>query len=194
MIINIYRSITLFFLSSLAGCAGQLYKVTPLPASVPPALTWINADGLNAGGRVIESDRSIGQFEANLPMAGVIAIDLLIVNKSSTAVELHKLRFELRDRAGVKFKQISPKSALSRVMNFYGDNFYALEARRKTREDYSSVAFKTETALPYQGERRGFLFFETKQNTAILPELTLQITGAKTELTLELSGKEKEER
>ena len=194
MILNNYRSITLLFLISLASCSAQLYKVAPLPASAPPDLTKASADGLNAGADVIESDRSIKQFEANLPMAGVIAIDLLIVNKSDLPIGLHTLKFELRDSVGLKFKQIPPKTALSKVMKFYGDNFYTLEARRRTREDYNAIAFKAEKVLASQEERRGFLFFETKKDTAILPELILQISGAKTEIILALSAKEKEER
>jgi hypothetical protein len=191
---NIYRPITLVLLIALAGCGTQLYKVAPLPATPPPDLTRSNAVGLNAGMIVIESDRSIRQFEANLPLAGVIAVDLLLVNKSSSPIDLQALRFELRDSSGVKFKQLSPKNALSKVMKYYGDNFYTLEARRRTREDYNAAAFRTEPALAAQDSRRGYLFFETRQNTGTLPELTLQITGAKTDLVLALSSKEKEER
>ncbi|MCI0662082.1 MAG: hypothetical protein L0220_13510 [Acidobacteria bacterium] len=195
MIVNNYRSITLLlFLISLPGCGGQLYKVAPLPASAPPEISRTSADGLNAGASLIESDRSIRQFEANLPMAGVIAVDLLIVNKSSDPIDLPTLRFELRDNAGVKYKQITPKNALSRVMKFYGDNFYTLEARRRTREDYSALAFNPESPFAPQKERRGVLFFETKPNSTNLPLLTLQIHGAKTEIILALVDKEKEER
>lgn len=178
----------------LPGCGGQLYKVAPLPASAPPDITRTGEDGLSAGARLIESDRSIRQFEANLPMAGVIAVDLLIVNNSSSPIYFQALRFELRDNAGLKYKQITPKNALSRVMKFYGDNFYTLEARRRTREDYSALAFNAESPFAPQKEHRGILFFETKPNSSNLPLLTLQIHGTKTEIILALVDKEKEER
>jgi len=193
MIVNIYRSITfLLFLMLLPSCGGQLYKVAPLPVSAPPDIMRTGDDGLSAGASLIESDRSIRQFEANLPMAGVIAVDLLIVNKSSSPIYFQGLTFELRDIAGLKYKQITPKNALSRVMKFYGDNFYTLEARRRTREDYSALAFNPESPFAPQKEHRGILFFETKPNTNNLPLLTLQIHGTKTEIILALVGKEKE--
>jgi len=178
----------------LPSCGGQLYKVAPLPASAPPDITRTGDDGLSAGASLIESDRSIRQFEANLPMAGVIAVDLLIVNKSSSPIYFQTLKFELRDNAGLKYKQITPKTALSRVMKFYGDNFYTLEARRRTREDYSALAFNPESPFAPQKEHRGILFFETKPNSSNLPLLTLQIHGTKTEIILALVGKEKAER
>jgi hypothetical protein len=53
----------------IAGCGGQLYKVAPLPASAPPAISTGNANGLNIGATVLEGDRSVEQFEANLPLA-----------------------------------------------------------------------------------------------------------------------------
>jgi len=153
----------------------------------------MSADGLHAGAIVIESDRSIRQFEANLPMAGVIAVDLLIVNKSSGPIDLHTLRFELHNDAGLSYKQITPKTALSRVMKFYGDNFYTLEARRRTREDYSALAFNPESPFAPEKERRGILFFEIKPKSTTLPLLTLQIHGLKTELILALNSKSNNE-
>jgi hypothetical protein len=156
------------------GCGGQLYKVAPLPASVPPAISTGNADGLNIGATVLEGDRSVEQFEANLPLAGVIAIDVKLINQSSEPISAKRLKFELNDEK--RFKQIQPKKALSKVIDFYGNSFYRVDARKRTQESYEAIALKLHGAIAPGETRRGFLFFET--DVAKINGLTLTVTGA----------------
>jgi hypothetical protein len=157
----------------IAGCGGQLYKVAPLPASTSPKISTGNAAGLNIGATVLEGDRSVEQFEANLPLAGVIAIDVKLINQSSGLISAKRLKFELNDEK--RFKQIQPKKALSRVIDFYGDSFYRVDARKRTQESYEAIALKLEGAIVPGETRRGFLFFETDMKT--LDGLTLTVTG-----------------
>ena len=180
-----------FFLSALAlgGCAGQLYKVATPPASPPPVISTNNASGLNAGAVVLDGDLSIEQFEANLPLAGVVPIDVKLSNQSSNTIDLKKLRFELGDGAKTKFKQIGPQQALSRVIGFYGDSFYRVDARKRTQENYLAIALKLERPLDQQEERRGFLFFESKSQPVKLDGLILSIKGAAIPINIQLNGK-----
>jgi hypothetical protein len=171
------------------GCGGQLYKVAPLPASRPPEISTKNSNGLDIGAVALDGDQSIAQFEANLLMAGVIAIDLRVVNRSQETLDANKLRYELSDGTGRKLKQISSEKALSRVMKSDGNSFYTLEARRKTRADYESVAFKSTGPLAPQEERRGLLFYEIKQKREDPGNLTLSVKGAADPITLQLSAK-----
>ena len=83
----------------IAGCGGQLYKVAPLPKSAPPAISTGNAIGLNIGAMVLEGDRSIEQFEANLPLAGVIAIDVKLINQSSGLISAKRLMYMVGEKA-----------------------------------------------------------------------------------------------
>ncbi len=175
-----------FCILLLAGCAGQLYKVAPLPASSPPDISTSNTTGLNAGATVLDDDRSLEQFEANLPMAGLVAVDVRLSNLSGQAIEANKLRFELSDGAGAAFKQITPKKALSRVMKFNGDSFYRIDARQQTRDSYHAIALKLDAALAPQEERRGFLFFESKKKPANLSGLNLTIKGAIAPISIQL--------
>ncbi|MCI0662654.1 MAG: hypothetical protein L0220_16430, partial [Acidobacteria bacterium] len=171
------------------GCGGQLYKVAPLPASRPPEISTSNSNGLDIGAAALDGDQSLAQFEANLLMAGVIAVDLRVVNRSQETFDANKLRYELSDGRGRKLKQITSEKALSRVMKFYGNSFYTLEARRKTRADYESVAFKSTGTLAPQGERRGLLFYEINKKRDDPGNLTLLVTGTANPITLQLSAK-----
>jgi hypothetical protein len=170
----------------LAACAGQLYKVAPLPASSPPDLSSSDGGGVNAGATALDGDRSLEQFEANLPLAGLAAIDVRLSNRSAQAIEANKLQFELSDGSGARFKQITPKKALDKVMKFYGDSFYRVDARQQTRDGYQAIALKLDGAIAPQEERRGFLFFESKSKPANLNGLNLTIKGATTPISIRL--------
>ena len=169
-------------LTVIAGCGGQLYKVAPLPASAPPAISTGNAAGLNIGATVLEGDRSVEQFEANLPLAGVLAIDVKLINQSSGYISAKRLKFELNDDK--RFKQIQPKKALSRVIDFYGDSFYRVDARKRTQESYEAIALKLEGTIAPGETRRGFLFFEKDMKN--LNGLILTVTGAGAPITVNL--------
>jgi hypothetical protein len=175
-----------FSLPALASCAGQLYKVATVPVNAPPTISASNTSGLSAGAIALDEDQSVGQFEANLPLAGVIAVDVRLSNQSAEMIDVEKLRFELSDAANGRFKQISPKKALSKVMNFYGDSFYRIDARQRTRENYQAIALKLDGVLAPQEERRGFLFFETKKRAVDSDSLSLAIKGATTPISVKL--------
>src|SRR6516225_6282568 len=144
-------------LSVLAACGGRLYKVAPLPASVPPEISMGNGGGLDIGALALDGEQSYDRFEANLPLTGVIAVDVRMVNKSEATIMTDSLRFELRNPSGAALKRIAPKKALGAVMKYYGDNFYAKVAYRRTLEDYESVALKQGGAIEPEGEIRGII-------------------------------------
>jgi hypothetical protein len=177
-------SLNILCLTMIVGCGGQLYKVAPLPASAPPAISTGNAAGLNIGATVLEGDRSVEQFEANLPLAGVIAVDVKLINQSSGSISAKRLKFELNDEK--RFKQIQPKKALSKVIDFYGNSFYRVDARKRTQESYEAIALKLNGMLAPGETRRGFLFFET--DVTNLDGLILTVTGAGAPISVNLAG------
>jgi hypothetical protein len=163
-------------LTVLAACGGRLYKVAPLPASAPPEIS-MGKGGLDVGAAALDGERSYDRFEANLPLAGVIAVDVRLVNNSEATIMTNSLRFELRDPSGAELKRIAPKKALSAVMKYYGDKFYAKAAYRRTLEDYESVALKKGGAIEPEREIRGIVFFQTKRETAGVDGLILSVAG-----------------
>jgi hypothetical protein len=168
-----------FCLLACAACGGQLYKVAPLPHGEAPGLSSSNPGGLNAGAFALEGDSALERFEANLPLAGVVALDLRLENTSAESLDLARFKFALEDAAGKRLKPLAPKRALGAVMKHYGNSFYTLAARQNTRDDYESVALKLGGLAPRE-ERRGILFFQTDRNTTRLNGLTLRIQGPAT--------------
>ena len=171
----------------LSGCGGRLYSVTPLPSSTPPDLPANNANGFNIAATVLDGDQSLERFEANLPLAGVIAVDVRLINQTTSAVDPNSLKFELRTTSGKPFKAIAPKQALKRVMKFYGDSVYRLDAQQSTIESYNALALPLSSQIALQEERRGLLFFEVPRNTVKLDGLTLSAAGAKPPISIKVN-------
>jgi len=172
------------------GCGGRLYNVTPLPASAPPDLPADDANGangFNAAATALDGDQSLERFDANLPLAGVIAVDVLLVNRTSSAVDARSLKFTLRDAGGRRLKAITPKDALKRVMKFYGNSFYRIDARQNAIESYEATALPLGAPVAPQEERRGLLFFEAPRDRARLVGLTLSAAGAKPPVNIKVN-------
>ncbi len=165
----------------LASCGGQLFKVVPRPVSPPAELIAAPASGnLEVSAfAVADDDRAFEQFGANLPLAGLIAVDARLMNRTAAPINARALKFELRDATGKQFKIIAPKKALKRLMKFYQMRIYGLEAYRRTRADLETLALQTDHPLAPQEERRGVLFFEAKRDVAALAGLTLSVQSRK---------------
>jgi len=177
--------VALFFLATLnAGCGARLYKVAPLP-SAPPKISAEDPAGLGVGIKPVDEDQSLDQFEANLYLAGVIAVEAILVNRSPETIKGKKIKFELRDASGRKLKQLSPKKALDRVMGYYDLSFYRKDARTRTREDYQEISLDTDQPLAPQEERRGYVFFKSNTDPGKLGPLSLTVKGGKTPVNLQ---------
>ena len=167
-----------FCVVAFSGCGGRLYNVASLPSSAPPDLPANDANGFNIAATALDGDQSLERFDANLLLAGVIAVDVRLVNRTSAAVDAASLGFGLRNTGGKSLKPIAPKQALKRVMKFYGNALYRLDARQATIESYNAVALPLGSPIAPQEERRGLLFFEAPRNAAKPDGLTLFAAGA----------------
>ncbi|HZF38706.1 MAG TPA: hypothetical protein VE715_07770 [Blastocatellia bacterium] len=170
----------------LAACGGRLYKVAPLPSSATPEISMGNGGGLDIGAVALDGERSYERFEANLPLAGVIAVDVRMINKSEASILTNSLRFELRNASGAAYRRLPPKKALGAVMKYYGDRFYSTVAYRRTLEDYESIALKQGRAIEPEGEIRGIIFFQTKRETTSVDGLILSVAGLSAPVNVQL--------
>src|SRR5262245_33973000 len=102
-------------LPGLTACGARLYKVAPLPEIAPPEISMGNGGGLDIGAVALDGERSYERFEANLPLAGVIAVDVRMINRSEGTLRTSSLEFELRNSSGAALKRIDPKKALDTV-------------------------------------------------------------------------------
>jgi hypothetical protein len=174
-------------LISSGGCGGRLYNVSPLPSSSSPEVPASNANGFNIHATAFGGDQSLERFDANLPLAGIIAIDVRLENGTLAAINVGSLKFELRNASSKPLKPLTPKNALKRVMKFYGNSFYRLDARQRTIESYEATALPLSSPISSQEERSGFLFFETARGTTRLDGLTLSISGGMTPINIKLN-------
>jgi hypothetical protein len=184
------RTTVIVLLGSLlpvvAACGGRLYKVAPLPSSAPPEISTSKGAGLDIGAVALDGERSYERFEANLPLAGVIAVDVRLVNKSEAPIMTGSLKFELRNADGAPLKRLAPKKALGAVMKYYGDRFYAKVAYRRTLEDYESVALKQGAAIEPEAELRGIVFFQTQRETTSVDGFILSVDGLNAPVNVQL--------
>lgn len=160
------------------GCGGQLYKVSTRPVGPPTGTPVETANGFSVNAAALDGDQALERFDANLPLAGVIAVDVALANRTSMPINAGSLRLELRAGDGKAFRPLTPKAALKRVMKYYGNGFYRLDARQRTIESYEAVALSPASAIAPGEERRGILFFETQRNSTQPSGLTLSVFGA----------------
>jgi hypothetical protein len=175
---------------ALAGCSTRLYNVGPVPKSMPAgAVSSTTAKGLEVSVAAMrEDDVAFERFGGNLPLAGIVAVDVRATNPTNRKLDPGRLKFELRDAAGKKLKQIDAKKALKRLMKFNGIENYFIEAYRQTREDFEARAFPHSVTLAPGAEARGVVFFDAKkQDVTKLGPLTLTVKGAASPLQFTLN-------
>ncbi len=166
------------------GCGAQLYNVSPLPANTSTDDIASGEQGLIAVTAILDGDQSLERFEANLPLAGVIAVDVRLVNRTAASVKTDSLKFNLRDSSGVNLKLIPPAQALKRVMKFYGDGFYRKDAKLRTVESYEKIGLAANATIEPQGNLRGVLFYEKQNNRTSLGGLTFSVVGVTKQINI----------
>lgn len=174
------------FLLTLSACGGQLYKVATPAKVAPPPLTAAENE-LSVAAKVLTGDESLAQFDANLLLAGIVAVDVRLANRTVAAIPLNTLRWDLNDGGKTLFKLLPPKKALKRVMGFYGNTVYRPDAYQSTYDSYERLALPLATSLEANAEVRGFLFFESKYEATGLTGLTLSVSGPGTPLQVKLN-------
>ena len=173
-------------LPALCACVSPLYKVSPLPGSPPSDLAKSPAvAGIEIAAAALSDDRALAQFGANLPLAGVIAVEVRIANHGDQPIKLDSARFSLKDPKGRGFKPLAPKIALERVMTYYGVSLYGKEAYRLTIESYESIALNLAELEPRE-ERSGILFFGARETSTGHTLLVLTLKGGPAPISLRL--------
>ncbi|MFN0112916.1 MAG: hypothetical protein ACKVZH_28990 [Blastocatellia bacterium] len=173
----------LCLLASL-GCGAQLYNVSPLPANTSADDIAAGEQGLIAATAILDGDQSLERFEANLPLAGVIAVDVRLVNRTSAAVKADSLKFTLRDSSGGNLNRISPEQALKKVMKYYGNSFYRKDAKLRTIESYEKIGLAANATIAPQGNLRGILFYERQNNRTSMGGLTFSVGGVTKQINI----------
>ncbi len=171
----------------LGACSVPLYKVAPLPQNVPiEGGQTVVANSLEVTASALtEDDQAFERFETNLPLAGIVVVDLKLVNRASESTKV--LKFELQDSTGKSFPLLDAKKQLKKMMKSDGVRLYAVAGRQQTLEQLQAVALPKKLSLAAREEKQGVLFFHAKRDVAQLKGLLLIVKGGKQPVTLPLN-------
>jgi hypothetical protein len=158
-----------------AGCGGGKPFNVKSEVTLPPLADAPIAQ--TAGVRmqaaaVRDEDFLLATFDANLVLAGVLPVNVTVVNQTAQPLDLHKARFELRTSDGHAYKAADAKRAFGRLIKYYGISTYNKSGYKKSREDFAAYLLDTSAPLAMGESRRGMLFF-------IVPDSVIRTTGLK---------------
>jgi len=145
-----------------------------MPASMPPD----RAETKTPGGIAVEASllselQSQDQFDANLPFAGIIAIEARFINQTSQPIIPGKLGLELKSSSGTRYNSLKPSAALKRIMKVYGNTYYFKESYRRTLDSFEALGIPLDRAIVPGAGAHGFLFFKAPSWSGDLTGLVL---------------------
>lgn len=153
------------------SCGGSLFKVKPA-IELPPLSG--NVKTASAGGvsvrlaPLLSDEESQDLFEANLPLGGILPVQLELVFESGVPVETKQVRFRLRDAERHEWKLLTPKQAIGRILKANDVYVYNPNSRKQFEKEFSAYAIDLKSPLSDSDRRhRGFIFFETPKNKPI---------------------------
>jgi hypothetical protein len=163
-----------FALLLLAGCGGKPFDVKtevvlPAIAGAPAA----DSPGVRVQAAAVrDEDYLLATFDANLILAGVLAVNVAVTNRAAQPLDLHKARFELRAADGHTYKAADAGRAYKRLIKYYGISTYGKEDYKQSRADFAAYGLDLSRPLAMGESRRGMLFF-------LLPDRAIRATGLK---------------
>ncbi len=162
------------------SCAGSLFKVKPAVELPPLAANVRTASAGPVTVRVaplLSDEETQDLFEANLPLSGVLPVRLELAFESGVPIETKRARFRLRDAQGREWKQMSPKSAVARILKANDVYAYNPNSRKQFEKEFGAYAINLETPLSNSEPRRqGFLFFQSPKSEPIASPRGLVLT------------------
>src|SRR6266478_3919088 len=193
LIQQICRMGPVLILLSVTSCSGSLFKVKP-PSALPPlAATAGRADLGSISFRaapLLTDEETQELFESNLQLAGLLPVRVEIVHNGGQPFELKKLRFRLTDVAGTKWKAISSKQAIARILKANDVFAYNPSSRKLFEEEFRAYELNLKSPLTHDERRRqGFVIFLTPDKTPVSSPrgLVLTIEGLSQPATLNLN-------
>jgi hypothetical protein len=190
IIVKSALTLTLVFASS---CGGSLFKVKPA-AELPPMPT--TAASVNLGSisfratPLLTDEESQELFEANLQLAGLLPVRVEINHNGGEAIEMKKVRFQLSDATNAKWKTVSAKQAISRILKANGISLYNPSSRKTFEKEFRAYELDLKTPLTHnEGRRQGLIIFLAPEKALVSSPrgLVLTIAGLSQPATLKLN-------
>jgi hypothetical protein len=182
-------ALTLVFVSS---CGGPLFKVKPvaeLPL-MPATAASVNLGSLSfRAAPILTDEESQELFESNLQLAGLLPVRVEIDHNSGDAIEMKKVRFGLTDTTGTKWKAISAKLAIARILKANDVFAYNPSSRKTFEQEFRAYELDLKTPLTHnEGRRQGFIIFLAPEKAPVSSPrgFVLTIEGLSQPATLKL--------
>ncbi|MBL8148298.1 MAG: DUF4352 domain-containing protein [Blastocatellia bacterium] len=133
---------------------------------------------------VLDEDQSLSLFDANLLIAGVIAVRVSVKNSSNSQLDVESLSFRLVDKDNRNYKQIKPDKAFNKTLSYYGIRVYNYASGQEAKQRFISHSLNRKEKIEPDGVRQGLLFFEHKKEEKQPANLKLEIASRKTKKQL----------
>jgi hypothetical protein len=132
----------------LFGC-GKPFNVKPrVDPLTGPVSAGVQADGVEVqAAAVLDEDYLEDTFDANLVMAGILPVRILVQNMSGQAIALKTSEFEVVGAGGRKYKELSARRAFKHLARYYGLRAYSKFGFKQSFEAFSSYALDRSVAL-----------------------------------------------
>jgi hypothetical protein len=175
------------------ACSGPLFHVKPVAELRPMPANVASANLGSISFRaapLLTDEESQELFEANLQLAGLLPIRIEISHNGGEAIELKKVRFRLSDTAGTKWKAISAKQAIARILKANDVFVYNPASRKSFEQEFRSYELDLKNPLTKsEGRRQGVLIFLAPDKTPVSSPrgLVLTIAGLSQPATLNLN-------
>jgi hypothetical protein len=152
----------------VAACGGSLYKVKPKIDAPVEGGREGSAGGFTVrAAPLLADEESQDLFEANLPLAGLLPVNLEINNESGAPLSFKRVRFHLRDGEGREWKLRSTKQVVSRILTDNAIYLYNPNSRKKFEAGVAEHGFDLSTVLEAGRRRRGLVFFQTPKKGSV---------------------------
>src|SRR6266851_9518411 len=126
---------------------------------------------------LLSDEESQELFEANLQLAGLLPVRVEISHNGGYAIELKKIRFRLTDSAGTKWKAISAKQAIARILKANGVSLYNPSSRKTFEQEFRAYELNLNSPLTHaEGRRQGFIIFVTPEKAPVSSPRGLVLT------------------
>jgi hypothetical protein len=183
-------ALTLVFVSS---CGGSLFKVKPVAElpRMPATAASVDLGSLSFRAAPLLSDEESQElFESNLQLAGLLPVRVEIDHHSGDAIELKKVRFRLTDTAGTKWKAVTAKQAIARILKANDVSLYNPASRKTFEQEFRAYELDLKTPITHnEGRRQGFIIFLAPEKAPVSSPrgLVLKIEGLSQPATLKLN-------
>ncbi|HMG33525.1 MAG TPA: hypothetical protein VKM94_06285 [Blastocatellia bacterium] len=126
---------------------------------------------------IIDEAALLDTFDANLLLAGLLAVRVEIENRADTPLDIRRARFELSTSSGRALSEAQSSKAYKRLISYYGVSAYNVAGYKQSLADFASYAIDQQKQISPGDARHGLIFFRFPADLADLGELLLVVKG-----------------